>query len=161
MKFKIKLEQLCVFTKNVTFKSLITFIMWIKFCEVAFYFKRDHHYFIYFNLKVVSATFLLVCLGTRALVILGKMFFISLQKAFSYLKKSHFSILDFQISWHHQMPNHKTTNTFYWITLEVNMVCWWNLASLCHILKEIFSSKNYTKNVTWKLVPGPFVLAKN
>ena len=45
-KFKIKLEQLGVFTKNVTFKSLISFIMWIKFCEVAFYFRADHHYFI-------------------------------------------------------------------------------------------------------------------
>ena len=43
-------EQLCVFTVNVPFKSLISFIMWIKFCEVAFYFRRDYYYFIYFNL---------------------------------------------------------------------------------------------------------------
>ena len=33
----IKLEQLCVFPENVTFKSLISFILWIKVCEVAFF----------------------------------------------------------------------------------------------------------------------------
>ena len=46
-------------------------------------------------LKVVSATFLVV---TKALVRLGKMIFISLQKLFSLSKKSDFRILDFQIS---------------------------------------------------------------
>ena len=30
-----------------------------------------------------------------------------------------FRILNIQILWH-QMPKHKTRNTFYWITLEVN-----------------------------------------
>ena len=35
------------------------------------------------------------------------------------------------------------------------------LTSLCHIPKEIISSENYTKTVTWKLVPGPFAFAKN
>ena len=52
----------------------------------------------------------------RALVKLGKMVFISLQKPFSFLRKSNFSISDFQISWHYQMCKHKTRNTFYWIT---------------------------------------------
>ena len=32
---------------------------------------------------------------------------------------------------------------------------------LSHILKEIISSKNSTKNAAQKLVPGPFVFAKN
>ena len=59
------------------------------------------------------------------------------------------------------MPKHKTRNTFHWITLEVNRVCWWKLASLCHITKEKNSSRNSTKPVGWKLVPGPIVFAKN
>ena len=53
------------------------------------------------NLKVVSATFLLVCFfksKTRALVKLGKMFFILLQKLFRFWRKSNFNTLDFQIS---------------------------------------------------------------
>ena len=49
-KFKIKLEEMCVFTETDTFKSLISLIMGITLCKVAFYFKRDHHYFIYFTL---------------------------------------------------------------------------------------------------------------
>ena len=92
---------------------------------------------------------------------LGKMFFNSLLKLFSFSRKSNFRILDFQISWRHLMPKHKTRNTFYWITWEVITVCKWNLASLCHILKEIVSSKNFTNTAAWKLVPGLFVFAKN
>ena len=49
----------------------------------------------------------------RTFVKLGKIFFILLQKLFSFSRKSKFRILDIQISWHHQMPNHKTRNTFY------------------------------------------------
>ena len=60
----------------------------------------------------------------RALVKLGKMFFISLQKLFSLWKKSNFRILDIQVSWRHQMSKHKISNTFYWITWEVNKVCY-------------------------------------
>ena len=59
------------------------------------------------------------------------------------------------------MAKHKTQNTFYWITYKVNKVYWWNLASLCHITKERFLSKNFTKSATWKVVPGPFVVTKN
>ena len=29
------------------------------------------------------------------------------------------------------------------------------------LTKENFSSKNYTKNVAWKLVPSPFTVLKN
>ena len=39
--------------------------------------------------------------------------------------------------------------------------CYWNLASLCNITKEIFLSKRSMKNVVWKLVPGPFWFSKN
>ena len=59
------------------------------------------------------------------------------------------------------MPKHKTINRFYWVTSEVNTVCWWNLTSLCHITKEKILSKNSTKTATWKLVSGPSVFGKN
>ena len=54
---------------------------------------------------------------------------------------------DIHISWRHQMPKHKTRNTFYWITWEVNTVWWWNLASLHNITKENFLWKISVKNV--------------
>ena len=38
---------------------------------------------------------------------LSKMFFISLQKLFSFSRKLKFRISDIQISWQHQMPKHK------------------------------------------------------
>ena len=49
----------------------------------------------------------------RAFVKLRKMFVISLQMLFSFSRKSKFRILDIQILWRHQMPKHKTRNTFY------------------------------------------------
>ena len=61
-----------------------------------------------------------------------KKFFIWLQK-----------LLDIQTLWHHQMPKHKTRNTYYWITWEANTVCWWNLASLCDITQEFFGKIFY------------------
>ena len=77
------------------------------------------------SLKVVSATFVLVCFLTlnEVLLKLGKMLFISLQKLFSVSKKSNFRILRFQISWRHQMPKHTRRNTFHWITWGVYTVC--------------------------------------
>ena len=60
------------------------------------------------------------------------------------------------------MPKHETQNKFYRITWEITItVCSGNLASVCHITKEINLSKNSTKTATWKLVSGPFVFAKN
>ena len=59
----------------------------------------------------------------RALVKLGKMYFISLQKLFLLQRKSNFKILDYQISWSYQMSKHKTRNSFYWTTWEVNTIC--------------------------------------
>ena len=35
------------------------------------------------------------------------------------------------------------------------------MASLCIVTKEKISSKKFKKTATWKLVPGPFVIAKN
>ena len=108
----------------------------------------------------MSSTFLLVCFLSLKIVLmkLGKMFFISLQKYFSYSRKSKFKILDIQISWRHQMPKHKKGNTFYRITFwEISTVCLWNLASLYHITKEKMLSKNSTETATWKLVPDSCV----
>ena len=48
---------------------------------------------------------------------------ISLQKLFSFSRKSNFRMLDIQISWRNQIPKHKTRNTFYWITWEINTMC--------------------------------------
>ena len=66
----------------------------------------------------LNATFLLVCFSSLkdTNCETWKMFFISLQKLFSFSRKSNFSILDIQISWRHQMPKHETRNTFYWIS---------------------------------------------
>ena len=50
MEIQDKIRTIVFLLKNVTFKSLISFIMWTKFCEVAFYFRRDNHDFNYSNL---------------------------------------------------------------------------------------------------------------
>ena len=57
--------------------------------------------------EVLSTTFFLV--WTKP----GKIFFISLQKLFSFSRKAKFIILDIQISWRHQMLKYKTKNAFY------------------------------------------------
>ena len=49
----------------------------------------------------------------------GKKVFYFTLKLCSFSRKSKFRILDIQISWSHQ-TKHKTRNTFYWITWEVN-----------------------------------------
>ena len=69
-------------------------------------------------------------------------------KALFVLEKMFFRILDILVSWRHQMPKHKTRNTFFWISWEVNTACSWNLVSLCHITKEEVLSKNSTKTAT-------------
>ena len=49
-----------------------------------------------------------------------KCFFISLQKLFSFSRRSSCRILNIQISWRHQMSKHKTRKLFYWITWKIN-----------------------------------------
>ena len=60
------------------------------------------------SLKVVLTAFLLVCflVKKRAPVKIGKMLFISLQKLFSFSRKSNFENLDMQILWCYQMPKY-------------------------------------------------------
>ena len=109
--------------------------------------------------RYIFASFLQV--QKRALVKLGKMFFILLQKFFSFSRKSNFSILDIQISWRYQMPKHKTRNTFYWITWEVNTACWWSLASLSYYYKIKFYRKILLNLSLEKgLVPRPSCFCK-
>ena len=89
-----------------------------------------------------------------------KIFFISLQKFFSFWRKSNFRILPFQISWRDQMRKDKTRNTFHWRNSEVNTVCQWNLASLCHnTIKKKFI-KNFYKNCSLITSSRPFCVCK-
>ena len=75
------------------------------------------------KIKVVSATFALVCFSSVKESTYKIWKIISFQKLFSLPRKLNFCILYFQISWRHRMPKHKTSNTFYWITWEVNTFC--------------------------------------
>ena len=111
------------------------------------WFKPKRIVIIHVYFKVVSTIFLLICLSRlkRKFGKLGKIFFISLQNLFLFMKKANFSILVIYILWHHQVPNHTTRNQFYWKMWEVNTVCEWNLASLCHITKENIYQKNLQK----------------
>ena len=86
------------------------------------------------------------------------MFFVSLRKLFSFLRKSNINFLDIQTSWRYQLPNHETPNTYYWITWEVDTIWEWNLAILQN---ETFYQKGLLKNMAGKLVPGPFQFSKN
>ena len=62
------------------------------------------------------------------------------------------------MSWSHQLPEHKTTNTCYWTAWEVNTGFSQNLASLCHITKKKLLKK-FRKNCDLKTSSRPF--AKN
>ena len=75
-------------------------------------------------LKVVSATFSLVCFLSRkeSTCETRKSVFISLQKLFLFSRKSNFRILDILVSWRYQMPKHKTRNAFFRITRKANTV---------------------------------------
>ena len=75
--------------------------------------------------RCIRYIFLLVCFSSlnESLCQTKKMLFILLQKLFLFMRKSNFLILNFQISWRHLMSNHKTRNTFNWITWEVNTAC--------------------------------------
>ena len=78
----------------------------------------------YNDTTTVFTSFLLLSFQAwkRALVKFEKKIFVSLQKLFSFSKKSRFRILAIQILWRHQMSNHKARNPFYWTTSEVNTV---------------------------------------
>ena len=58
----------------------------------------------------VRYIFAIFCMPKRALATQGKIFFIPLRKLFSFLRSSNFNFIDIQISWRHQMHNHKLLN---------------------------------------------------
>ena len=66
------------------------------------------------DLKVVSATFLVVCFSSlnESTSQTKKNAFYFTSRYFSFSKQSNFRILDFQILWRHQIPKHKTRNAF-------------------------------------------------
>ena len=99
--------------------SCVSLIFWPNIFDFYFY------WFLIRFLKVVSTTFLLVCFSSlkEDNCETCKNLFFSLQKLFLLSRKINFRILDIQISWRHQLLKHKTRNTFYWITWEVNTVC--------------------------------------
>ena len=91
---------------------------------------------------------------------LVKMFFFLLQKLFSFSRKLGSRILDIQISWRHEMPKHKTRNTFYCITLKVksvNEICLvYNILQKKKKLYENFDLKMSLQwiwhNLFWKMI---------
>ena len=114
------------------------------------------------TLKIVSATFLLVCFlslkkstsGTRKKDVCFS------SKAFSFSIKPKFRILHIQISWRDQMSKHKTRNIFYWIIWEVSTVCYWDLAILCHITIGKNFIKKFFKNYDLKTSSRLFCVCK-
>ena len=52
----------------------------------------------------------------------GKNVYNFTSKAPYFLRYSNFRMWEPTISWRHQMSNHETRNTFYWIIFEVNTV---------------------------------------
>ena len=90
---------------------------------------------------------------------LGKMFFTSFQKLFSFSRKSNFRNLFIQILWFHQMPNHKTRDTFYWITGEVNSLLM-KYGQFFILKTKQKHQKKFAKTAAWKLVPGLLCLQR-
>ena len=86
---------------------------------------------------------------------LGKMFIISLQKLFAFSWKSKFRIFDIQISWHHQIPQHKTGNTFYWVAWEANSLLMKFGQFMSYYKRKIFIKKFYN-NCDLKTSSRPF-----
>ena len=81
------------------------------------------------------------------------------QKLFSFLGKSNFRILDILVSWHHQMPKHKTRNTFFWITWKVNSLLMKFRQFMSYHKRQSFN-KTFHKNCDLKTSPRPFSVWK-
>ena len=87
---------------------------------------------------------------------LEKIFFISLQKLFSFSRRPKFRTLDIQF---HDVIK-CLMKKFYWITWEENSLLMKFGQYISYYKRNNFIKKFY-KTTTWKLVPGPFVFAKN
>ena len=112
----------------------------------------------------MSATFLLVyflSLKESTCKTRKNVFFISVQKLFSFSRKSNFRNLNIQVSWRHQMPKYKTINTFYWITWKVNTVCYVNkIWSVIPYYKNKNFMKKFCKNCDLETSSRPFCVCK-
>ena len=143
----------CTFNQHVT--VLFHLYTFLNFIELFAYFVP-----LSASLKFVSATFVLVCFLTlnEVLLKLGKMLFISLQKLFSFSRKSNFRILHFQILWRHQMPKHKTRNTFHWKTWEYSLLM--KFGQFMSYYKRKNFIKKFNKNCSLKTSSRPFCVCK-
>ena len=88
------------------------------------------------------------------------MLLISLQKLFSLWRKSNFRILEIQVPCHHQMPYHKTRNTFFLNKLGSKHSLLMKFGQFRSYYKRNNSSKNSKKIVTWKTSSRPFYVCK-
>ena len=82
-----------------------------------------------------------------------KCFFISLQKFFSFARKSNFRI------WDKHLPKHRTRNKFYWITREVNSLLMEFDQFMSYHKRKRFIRKLY-ENCSLKTSPRPFYACK-
>ena len=87
------------------------------------------------------------------------MFFVSLQKLFSFSRKSNFRILDNQVSWRHQMPKHKTRNTFCWTTWEISSLLM-KFGQFVSYYKRKNFIKKFHKNFDLETSSMPFCVYK-
>ena len=85
------------------------------------------------------------------------MFFISLQKLFSFLRKSNFKIPYFQTSWRHQMPRHKRRNTFHLGSKNSDLM---KLDQFMSYYKRKKIIKKFHKNCGLKPISRPFCVCK-
>ena len=88
-----------------------------------------------------------------------KIFFILRQNICSLSRNSKFRILDIQISWRHQMPKHKTRNTFYWIMWKVNSLLM-KYGQFISYYKRRYLIKKLHKNCVLKTSSRPFCVSK-
>ena len=109
----------------------------------------------------MSAIFLLVCFSSLK----EKLW--NLEKCFLFHFKSSFhsrenQILDIQISWRHQIPQHKTRNTFYWITWEANTVLikFGQFISYCKFLQRIEHNLYWTMKFLKQTIYIRYVIEK-
>ena len=110
----------------------------------------------------MSATFLLVCFSIlkESTCETWKKNFNSLDLILFLLSATlNFSILEIQISWRHQMPKHRTRNTFYWIICEANKVYVSGIRSVYVTLEKKKIEKFY-KNCDLENSSRPFCFWK-
>ena len=110
-------------------------------------------------LKVVSATFLLVCFLSLKESFCETRKKKLVQKLFSFSRKLKFRILDTSISWH-QMPKHKTRNGFYWIAWESKYSLLIKFGQFMWYYKRKSFLKKFYKNCNLETISRPSCVCK-